>query len=183
MTAREDDADKALWRKVLQGVKPLARRSPPAATAAAPKPAAAERAKPGPRPPAVAARPTVARQSGMRNLGHGERIDLDRRSAERLSRGQLPIEGRLDLHGLTQAAAADRLAKFLGRAQGEGKRCVLVITGKGGSGERPGVLREQVPRWLNQHPNRALVLAFDYARPQHGGQGALYVLLKRRRDL
>ena len=114
-----------------------------------------------------------------------------RRSARNLSarrwrlcsRGQLPIEGRLDLHGLTQAAAADRLAKFLGRAQGEGKRCVLVITGKGGTGERPGVLREQVPRWLNQQPNRALVLAFDYARPQHGGQGALYVLLKRRRDL
>ena len=182
MTARGDDGDKALWRKVLQGVKPLVKRSP-ANASAAPKPAAPERAKPVQRAPAASVRPTAQQQSRVRDLNHGERVDLDRRSAERLSRGRLPIEGRLDLHGLTQAAAADRLAKFLGRAQGEGKRCVLVITGKGGTGERPGVLREQVPRWLNQQPNRAMVLAFDYARPQHGGQGALYVLLKRRRDL
>ena len=56
-----------------------------------------------------------------------------------------------------------------------------MITGKGLAGG--GILREQVPRWLNQQPNRARVLAFDYARPQHGGEGALYVLLKRRRDL
>ena len=177
MSRRGDDA---LWHKATQGVKHLSKRA--AAAPQAPKPAAPERKKPV-RPAMAPAQPPSAIALPTRDLGHGERVDLDRRSAERLSRGQLPIEGRLDLHGLTQAAAADRLAKFLGRAQGEGKRCVLVITGKGGSGERAGVLREQVPRWLNQQPNLALVLAFDYARPQHGGQGALYVLLKRRRDL
>jgi DNA-nicking Smr family endonuclease len=98
----------------------------------------------------------------------------------KLRRGRLPIEGRLDLHGMTQAAAVDKLAAFIERAEAAGKRCVLVITGKGlASG---GILRDQVPRWLNQAPNRARVLAFDYAQPQHGGAGALYVLLKRRRE-
>jgi len=177
MSRRSDDA---LWQKAMQGVKPLPKRAAPAPQA--PKPAAPERKK-AQRPAMTPAPPRPAIALPPRDLGHGERVDLDRRSAERLSRGQLPIEGRLDLHGLTQAAAADRLANFLGRAQGEGKRCVLIITGKGWSGERPGVLREQVPRWLNQQPNRTRVLAFDYARPQHGGEGALYVLLKRRRDL
>ena len=65
-------------------------------------------------------------------------------------------------------------------AESAGKRCVLVITGKGLSSG--GVLRDQVPRWLNLAPNRARVLAFDYARQHHGGAGALYVLLKRRRN-
>lgn len=81
---------------------------------------------------------------------------------------------------MTQAAAAERLAEFLAGAQGAGKRCVLVITGKGLAGG--GILREQVPRWLNQSPNRGRVLAFDYAQAQHGGMGALYVLLKRQRE-
>jgi DNA-nicking Smr family endonuclease len=183
MSARNDESDRALWQKVLQGVKPLRKRSAAATAPAVSKPAPAERAKPAPRPPAPSTKAPAPRQTKARDLGHGERIDLDRRSAERLSRGQLPIEGRLDLHGSTQAAAVERLASFLARAQGEGKRCVLVITGKGGSREGSGVLREQVPRWLNQQPNRTRVLAFDYARPQHGGEGALYVLLKRRRDL
>ena len=80
---------------------------------------------------------------------------------------------------MTQAAAVERLAEFIARSEAAGKRCVLVITGKGlASG---GVLRDQVPRWLNLPPNRARVLAFDYAQQQHGGSGALYVLLKRRR--
>jgi DNA-nicking Smr family endonuclease len=179
MTAYKDDGGKALWQKVLQGVKPMPKPAPLATPSAAPRPPTAERAKPAPRPMDK----TPPAPSKARDLAHGERVGLDRRSAERLSRGRLPIDGRLDLHGLTQAAAVERLAGFLARAQGEGKRCVLVITGKGGSRERAGVLREQVPRWLNQQPNRARVLAFDYARPQHGGEGALYVLLKRRRDL
>ena len=74
---------------------------------------------------------------------------------------------------------SDRAGEFISRAEAAGKRCVLVITGKGlASG---GVLRDQVPRWLNLPPNRGRVLAFDYARQQDGGAGALYVLLKRRR--
>ena len=124
--------------------------------------------------------PAVTVTQASPDLSHGRAAGIDRRSADRLRRGHLPIEGKLDLHGLTQEKAAMRLADFLERAESQGKRCLLVITGKGlASG---GILRDQVPRWLNQAPNRGRVLAFDYARPQHGGAGALYVLLKRRRE-
>lgn len=106
---------------------------------------------------------------------------LDRRTAERLRRGALAIDGRLDLHGMTQEEAHRALDAFLARAAQAGKRCVLVITGKGGRSLGDGVLRAAVPRWLNEAPNRGRLLAFAPAQPQHGGAGALYLLLKRRR--
>ena len=106
---------------------------------------------------------------------------LDRRTAERFRGGGLPIEARLDLHGMTQEEAHRALDAFLARAARAEKRCVLVITGKGGRSSGGGVLRAAVPRWLNEAPNRARLLAFTPARPQHGGAGALYLLLKRRR--
>ncbi|GAB4362828.1 MAG: Smr/MutS family protein [Kiloniellaceae bacterium] len=114
-------------------------------------------------------------------LSHGSRAGLDRRRAERLSRGKLPIEATLDLHGLRQADAHRRLEHFLADCQAAGKRCVLVVTGKGLHKEEGGVLRSAVPRWLNEMPNRSRVLSFDYAQQKHGGTGALYVLLRRRR--
>jgi len=73
------------------------------------------------------------------------------------------------------------LGAFLSNQQAAGRRCILVITGKGSGSGGSGVLRAQVPHWLNEGGNRELVLAFDYARPRDGGQGALYVLLKRKR--
>ena len=172
----------------MRDVKPLKRSKPPASSPASPsatmsrpvpakpkKPAAMPRLVLGPLP----VPPVTVKTAGPPDLGHGRATGIDRRSSERLHRGRLPIEGRLDLHGMTQAAAAERLAGFIERAEAAGKRCLLVITGKGlASG---GILRDQVPRWLNLPPNRGRVLAFDYARPQHGGSGALYVLLKRRR--
>ncbi|MET1026053.1 MAG: Smr/MutS family protein, partial [Dongiaceae bacterium] len=90
-------------------------------------------------------------------------------------------------HGRTQAEAHDALHGFILRAHQAGKRCLLVITGKGGVktiGEQRtrGVLREAVPRWLNEPGLRRHILAFEHARPQHGGEGALYVLLKRDRE-
>jgi DNA-nicking Smr family endonuclease len=166
----------------MRDVKPLKRSKPPAVAPATPpapakakKPAAMPRLVLGPLP----VPPVRVKTAGPPELGHGRATGIDRRSSERLHRGRLPIEGRLDLHGMTQAAAAERLAAFIERSEAAGKRCLLVITGKGlASG---GILRDQVPRWLNLPPNRGRVLAFDYARPQHGGSGALYVLLKRRR--
>lgn len=111
---------------------------------------------------------------------------VDKRTMGRLKRGKLPVEGRLDLHGLSQGEAERALAAFLARSQERGHRCVLVITGKGGERrsedfERTGVLRRMVPLWLNKPANRARILAFDEARAQHGGAGALYVLLRRAR--
>jgi len=106
---------------------------------------------------------------------------LDRRTAERLRRGLLPIEARLDLHGMTQEEAHRALNAFLARAVEAEKRSVLVITGKGGRTSGDGVLRAAVPRWLNEAPNRTRLLAFTPAQPKHGGAGALYLLLRRQR--
>lgn len=174
------DHDSAVWKAAMRDVRPLSSRKPAVPPAPTPAPPAAPMKKTrlaGRVPASSPARP--APPAATPDISHGRAVGIDRRSAERLRRGHLPIEGRLDLHGMTQAAAVERLAEFIARAEGTGKRCVLVITGKGlASG---GVLRDQVPRWLNLPPNRARVLAFDYARQQDGGSGALYVLLKRRR--
>jgi len=175
--------DSAIWQAAMRDVRPLPSRKSalPPAQNPAPALAPAKKEKPAGRgPAALPPRPTRSAPAGaVPDISHGRAAGIDRRSAERLRRGRLPIEGRLDLHGMTQAAAVERLAEFIQRAEAAGKRCVLVITGKGlASG---GVLRDQVPRWLNLPPNRARVLAFDYAQQQHGGSGALYVLLKRRR--
>jgi DNA-nicking Smr family endonuclease len=91
------------------------------------------------------------------------------------------VDATLDLHGHTQAQAHRELSAFLAGAQAAGKRCVVVVTGKGIGTEGGGVLRAQVPRWLNEPENRPRVLAFDYAQPQHGGMGALYVLLRKKK--
>lgn len=121
--------------------------------------------------------------------GKGAAPGLDKRTAERFRRGRMAIDARLDLHGLTQDKAHRALNAFMAQAHGGGARCVLVITGKGSSpkdddaGFMPdrsrGVLREMVPRWLNEPANRARILAIQPAQPKHGGSGAFYVLLKR----
>jgi DNA-nicking Smr family endonuclease len=121
----------------------------------------------------------------------GRAPGLDRRSALRLKRGKTDIDGKIDLHGMTQAQARSALSAFVTSGHRHGRRCLLVITGKGrrpttGSeaprGSEPGVLRRAVPNWLEASPMVACVLAYSPAQPEHGGYGALYVLLKRRRD-
>lgn len=100
---------------------------------------------------------------------------------EKLRKGRMRPEGRLDLHGMTADRALNALNGFLADAQGTGKRCVLVITGKGSMKEGGGVIRRELPSWLNAPGNRARVLGFAGAQPTDGGGGAFYVLLKRRR--
>jgi len=183
--------DKRLWQHVAGQIRPLTGRDrlhSRAAELLREELAAAENQPAAPRKrraaPAVMAPPAVppaSRPKPPAPLLHGTRDGLDRRKAERLSRGKLPIEATLDLHGLRQAEAHRRLEGFLAESQAVGKRCVLVVTGKGQHKEEAGVLRAAVPRWLNEPPNRARVLSFDYAQPRHGGTGALYVLLRRRR--
>jgi len=110
----------------------------------------------------------------------GRRLDLERWLAQL---GQIEIDGRIDLHGRTLNEAHAALLHFLHRAQGEGFRTVLVITGKGGPDPERGrgVLRRQVPLWLTLPDLRAYVLAVEEAHIAHGGAGALYVRLRRGR--
>jgi DNA-nicking Smr family endonuclease len=119
---------------------------------------------------------------------------FDPRRARRLSSGRLPIEAKLDLHGLRQEEARGELLGFLQRVQANGFRHVKVITGKGAPGtddedmrpfslfdaDRRGVLREQVPRWLSMPEFRALVVCFTVAGRGHGGGGALYIQVRKR---
>src|SRR5262249_13638824 len=109
---------------------------------------------------------------------------LGRRMKQRVARGKETIDGRLDLHGLTQSEAHATLLRFLRAASTRGARLVLVITGKGArasDGERGG-LKRQVPHWLALPEFRALVVGFEDAHIAHGGEGALYVRVRRARD-
>jgi DNA-nicking Smr family endonuclease len=167
-----------LWRHVISDAKPLRgrqrpKRPPPAEAEEPPAPAAKRRASPPPAPAPPKPPPP--------DLALDRTAGIDKRLAERLKRGQLPIEGTLDLHGLTQAEAHRRLDAFIGAGFGAGRRCLLVITGKGVARPEAGILREMLPRWLNEAPNRGRVLAIARAQPRHGGTGALYLLLKRQR--
>jgi DNA-nicking Smr family endonuclease len=109
---------------------------------------------------------------------------LDRRGRKRVASGRDPIDARIDLHGKTQSEAHDALVRFVRRAQSNGARIVLVVTGKGSGTSRDGehargVLRRQVPLWLALPEFRSLILGFEEAHVTHGGEGALYVRLRR----
>jgi DNA-nicking Smr family endonuclease len=112
-----------------------------------------------------------------------EPAPLDRRQKRRLARGAEPIDARIDLHGHTQSQAHVLLLNFLRAAQRDGAKFVLVITGKGLRGDdhrsERGVLKRQVPLWLQLPEFRGYVLGFEHAHIGHGGEGALYVRLRR----
>jgi DNA-nicking Smr family endonuclease len=181
-----EEAD--LWRQITGDVKPLTRREKPAAPdAPAPK---AKTRKPAPTADAKKAAPAKAPPPPPPPprdpaLSHGAAPGVDRRTADKMRRGRMAIEARLDLHGMTQAEAHRRVHAFIERQQEAGRRCVLIVTGKGiwrgldSGGGGVGVLRESVPRWLNEPDLRPRVLSFTHAQPKDGGEGALYVLLRR----
>lgn len=173
------EEDRELWELVAKQVKPLrkpratkvqtAPRTEPSTTAPVAKPAPSPR----PSPQAAAPRPTKPAIPPLAPLGKRERT--------KLSRGRSEIEARLDLHGMTQMRAHRALTGFLHRAHHDGLTFVLVITGKGRSGGESGVLRRQVPEWLSLPEFRAFVVGFEEAAISHGGEGALYVRIRRAR--
>jgi len=173
--------DEALFRDTLKDVEPLKKRAarvtpdnhraPPPATGAA---------KPPPRPrPSLS--PTPPTKAKLPPLSLGGVAGVDRRTAERLRRGRLPVEARLDLHGSTQDEAHRRLVAFIARAAAAGLRCVLIVTGKGAVSQGGGVLRRRLPDWLAQADCRPHILSLTRAQPKDGGDGAFYVLLRRQR--
>ena len=116
------------------------------------------------------------RQHALVDIRKGQRAGMDRNTHKKFSRGKLPIDRRLDLHGFTAFRAENRLVDFIKTAAFDGCRCVLIVTGKG-----TGILKANVPEWLSKEPLVSLVLAIAPAQPTHGGAGALYVLLRRNR--
>jgi DNA-nicking Smr family endonuclease len=164
--------DRALWEEVKKSIKPL-KKSRPA------KAAADELTH---RPPARREKPvkTVTSEPPVREAPKPPPLaKLDRRAKSRVARGRIEIDARLDLHGMTLERARTRLAGFLREAQARGYALVLVITGKGVSGR--GALKHEVPQWLALAEFRALVIGFEEAAINHGGSGALYVRIRRRR--
>jgi len=112
---------------------------------------------------------------------------VERKTLAALRRGRKDVDSVIDLHGMRQEEAHFALISFLHRAQNTGCSIVLVITGKGGAAsggmfEERGILRRMVPHWLRLAELRSLVIGFEEASPQHGGSGALYVRLRRRRS-
>ncbi|HEX3939105.1 MAG TPA: Smr/MutS family protein [Xanthobacteraceae bacterium] len=181
------DEEEALWATIARSVKPLRKAKaiakPPAKPTATP-PATAEHqeAPPAPSRPVGRAERTAPAERAPHPLQ-----PLDRRFKQRVARGHNAIAARLDLHGMTQRQAHAALIAFLRQAQDDDARIVLVVTGKGSGkiahdgGER-GILRRQVPMWLALPEFRRFVVGFDEAHAGHGGQGALYVRLRRARS-
>jgi DNA-nicking Smr family endonuclease len=170
------EEERTLWENVARQVKPL-RKKPrigKAAATALEMPAARPAASPRPIPPISAPKQSKPAVPPLAPLGRRER--------SRLSKGRSGIDARLDLHGMTQTRAHRTLMGFLQRAHQDGLTFVLVITGKGAVGDAErGVLRRQVPQWLSLPEFRTLVVGFEEAHIGHGGEGALYVRIRRAR--
>ena len=169
--------DLRLWAVVAATVRPLPGRThpkkpagpPPRARAAAPSPQA-------PSPATVQPPVPVPNRAARRPADNPpELIEPGRR--RRLIRERDPIAAVIDLHNMTQDVARAALTGFVLRAQAQGERAVLVITGKGALGD--GVLRRRVPEWLADPPLRNAVAGVSEAHRRHGGEGALYVALRR----
>ena len=153
--------------KAMSGVAPLKGRTErqPPEPPSAPK-------KSAPKRPATV--PTAAPET----LKPGAATGSDGRTMTKLRRGQIRPEARLDLHGKTLEEAQRAVSAFVAESQSDRQRCVLIITGKGARGEGP--IRRNLPDWLNAPGTRPRVAGFEQAQQMDGGEGAFYVLLKRR---
>ncbi|MBV8926410.1 MAG: Smr/MutS family protein [Bradyrhizobium sp.] len=170
------EEERVLWESVARQVKPL-RKKPRPAKQASPVAGSAPAGPEMPPRPAASVQPPKSGKPAAPPLA-----PLGRREKSRLSRGRSEIDARIDLHGMTQTRAHRALHGFLQRAHRDGLTFVLVITGKGkavGSEAERGVLRRQVPQWLNLPEFRSLVVGFEEAHIGHGGEGALYVRIRR----
>jgi DNA-nicking Smr family endonuclease len=168
--------ERRIWARVARTVKAGPGRSipetpvpaaPPGKTSKIPGPAKGKAATPVPPEPSAARRP-----------GGRAPDELDPRIQRRLARERDPIEAVLDLHGYGRFQAEDRLVQFLTSCRANGLRAVMVVTGKGARGG--GVIRASAAEWLTGPRLRGVVAGFSSAHRRHGGEGALYVTLKRR---
>jgi DNA-nicking Smr family endonuclease len=172
MSRRPRPDEVRLWATVTATVRPAPGRTPVVPPQGAAELQAVGRAKAvAPTSAAMPARKPVAAPALPPT-------DIEPGRKRRIVRERDPIDWRIDLHGFDQDRARAALVGFLTRAQLEGARAVLVITGKGVQGD--GVLRRRTPEWLADPALRTVVAGVSEAHRRHGGQGALYVALKRR---
>ncbi|WP_137042654.1 Smr/MutS family protein [Pseudolabrys sp. FHR47] len=176
--------ERVLWSAVTQSMKPLrpeeAQSEPEPAALVVPPAASKSKSKPIPQHPETLIAPAPPKPAPIAP-------PLSRRARRNVARGRHEIDARLDLHGLTQSEAHHALLRFLRTASARDARLVLVITGKGKAGSHEegrerGVLRRQVPQWLSLPEFRDYVVGFEDAHIAHGGEGALYVRVRRARD-
>ena len=171
----------ALWDAITDDIKPLAsnKRNTLSKTAEPNSPA------PEPKPKKKIVAPIKPPQSTLspEPTPANPDVNIDKRTLGRLKKGKLDIEGRLDLHGHTQETAHRALDAFILAAYESQRRCVLVITGKGlrGVDGNRGVLRQAVPLWLSGSKLKKMIVSWQPAQPRDGGDGALYILIRRKR--
>lgn len=195
MTRRKLRADEQeLWQQVAKTTRPLSpiQKSSAAVSTVKKKPIQVQdpfRPKPfqlgskaNSRVPAFDLKPDLRQSVAARP------VQMDHKSFKNMKRGKLSPEGKIDLHGMTLAQAHPALIRFITGSFAEGKRLVLVITGKGKKSEdtgpipqQKGVLRHQVPQWLRMAPIGPMILQVSEAHLKHGGGGAYYVYLRRQR--
>ena len=194
------DEEQALWSGFARSIAPLRQEKKSGKATMSDDRPASEPAKPSSREPKSDAFKSDAFKSGEPGSTKAPEVRLQppaaktpplaplgRRLKQRVARGREPIDARIDLHGMTQARAHAALLGFLQRSQDDGARMVLVVTGKGSGGSARdstavrGVLKRQVPIWLSLPEFRAFIVGFEDAHIGHGGEGALYVRLRRPR--
>jgi DNA-nicking Smr family endonuclease len=161
-----------LWAVVTATVRPLPGRAAPAA----PPPKAAPAGGAGRRVDVAQPAARHLPAPSKRPIGPPHAIEPGRR--RQIERNPRHLGGEVDLHGHNESSARDLMTRYILSRHAEGGRSVLVVTGKGALGE--GVLRRRVPDWLSQPPLREIVAGVSEAHRRHGGEGALYVALKRR---
>jgi DNA-nicking Smr family endonuclease len=179
-TRQLSSEERRLWSHVARHVKPMKGKALP------PEP---PEEKPDTMPARLIGSPPPNVPSPPQKPSLPPLAPMERRTLLALRRGRKEVDSVIDLHGMRQEQAHGALLNFLHHAQGSGHGVVLVITGKGGAAagtgifEERGVLRRMVPHWLRLPDLRSLVVGFEEASPQHGGSGALYVRLRRRRGM
>jgi DNA-nicking Smr family endonuclease len=179
--------DRNLWDEVARSIRPLGKRALKMSGSSVSLPKQALQIL-----PQKASAPKISLNKSPPQI-----TGFDRRTEQKLMRGKVEIESRLDLHGMGLEEARMRLLDFISHRRKQGFRLVLVITGKGASPfsghtlhgrdhfyapEREGRLRRQLPEWLHEAPFRVHVSGFQQAHPRHGGGGAFYVKLRRTRE-
>jgi DNA-nicking Smr family endonuclease len=164
-----------LWHAFIKRVKPLETT----------KPYFAQKLKPPNKPTQIKVKepPKTQPKVQLKELVQGDKANIDKNLCRKMDSGKLKIDAVLDLHGFTRNDAFALLKNFINTAHAQGKRLLLIITGKGGKSEyNLSVLKQELPHWLNDQSIRDKILRFTLAHKSHGGAGAFYLLLKRERE-